>query len=330
MDTHIFFKELEEQGLAPLVQEGLIVLRKVINSTGENTTRDFQQWIHHLTEQEGGHAPRRRATVSTHNLGPIGISLSMDVVEDTLALGTYVSCMQDVLLHGQNLRSVKRSITDLNPNYQIFSDIARHDTDDIRSKNYVGWGSSGMACLTILHKDIFNIPSCHKHEWRSGKDRRTTLGRGRVLWIKAVTVTGQKVDIVNVYQHTSKYPQKQQRLQAGLTKALSSMKDPCMFFGDFNASTCGGRVNYAPAHANNPTTIADQAFAEFIETTKGRIVPPARSTWKNPFGGLQGQEAKLDFGIVYNLQEDLTEAEVDWISPLHDHARVSFTIGDTI
>ena len=106
----------------------------------------------------------------------------MDVVEDTLALGTYVSCMQDVLLHGQNLRSVKRSIADLNPNYQIFSDIARHDTDDIRSKNYAGWGSSGMACLTMIHKDIFNIPLCRKHEWRSGKDRRTTLGRGRVLW----------------------------------------------------------------------------------------------------------------------------------------------------
>jgi hypothetical protein len=103
-----------------------------------------------------------------------------------------------------------------------------------------------------------------------------------------------------------------------------------MLFGDFNASTCGGRVNYAPAHANNPTTVADQAFAEFIEVTKGRIVPPTRSTWKNPFGDLEGQEANLDFGIVYNLQEDLTEAEVDWISPLHDHARVSFTIDDTI
>jgi hypothetical protein len=30
------------------------------------------------------------------------------------------------------------------------------------------------------------------------------------------------------------------------------------------------------------------------------------------------------------LQEELAEAEVDWISPLHDHARVSFTIGDTV
>jgi hypothetical protein len=132
---------------------------------------------------------------------------------------------------------------------------------------------------------------------------------GRVLWIKAVTVTGQKVDIVNVYQHTSKYPQKQQCLYADLTTALRSIKDPCMIFGDFNVSTCGGRVNYAPAHANNPTTIADQAFAEFIEDTKGRIVPPARSTWKNPFGGLEGQEAKLNVGIVYNLQASISSSE---------------------
>jgi hypothetical protein len=62
----------------------------------------------------------------------------MDVVDDTLALGPYVSCMQDVLLHGQNLQSVKRSIADINPNYQIFPDIARHATYDIRKRNYGG------------------------------------------------------------------------------------------------------------------------------------------------------------------------------------------------
>ncbi len=78
------------------------------------------------------------------------------------------------------------------------------------------------------------------------------------------------------------------------------------------------------------TTIADQAFAEFIETTNGTVIPPARSTWKNPFGGLNGQETKLDFGIVYDVQKELVESEVDWISPLHDHVRVSFTIGNTV
>jgi hypothetical protein len=52
----------------------------------------------------------------------------MDVVEDTLALGTYVSCMQDVLLHGQNLRSVKCSITDLNPMGQLRYGLHYDDT----------------------------------------------------------------------------------------------------------------------------------------------------------------------------------------------------------
>jgi hypothetical protein len=72
---------------------------------------------------------------------------------------------------------------DLTPNYQIFSDISIHDTDGIRSKNYAGWDSSGMICITILHKDIFNISLFLKHEWRSVEDRRSTLGRGRVFWI---------------------------------------------------------------------------------------------------------------------------------------------------
>ena len=103
-----------------------------------------------------------------------------------------------------------------------------------------------------------------------------------------------------------------------------------MLFGDFNASIHGGRLNYAPAHANNPTTTADQAFADFVEVTKGTIIHPACPTWKNPFGGLHSKEAILDFGIAYNMQEEITVAEVDWISPLHDHARVSFIVGDKV
>jgi hypothetical protein len=104
------------------------------------------------------------------------------------------------------------------------------------------------------------------------------------------------------------------------------IKDPCMLFGDFNASIQGGRINYAPAHANNPTTITDQAFTEFIEVTKDTLIPLVQTTWKNPFGGIEGQEAKLDFGIVCNMHEETVENTVEWISPLHDHARVSFIL----
>ncbi len=38
----------------------------------------------------------------------------------------------------------------------------------------------------------------------------------------------------------------------------------------------------------------------------------------------------MDFVIVYKLDEDVTDGYTDWISPLKDHARVSFTIGDSI
>jgi hypothetical protein len=44
----------------------------------------------------------------------------------------------------------------------------------------------------------------------------------------------------------------------------------------------------------------------------------------------QPKKAKLDFAVVYNLDEDVSEGYTDWISPLHDHARVSFAIGDSI
>ncbi len=81
---------------------------------------------------------------------------------------------------------------------------------------------------------------------------------------------------------------------------------------------------------NNPTTIADQAFGEFVEVTKGTLIPPDQDTWKNPFGGVKGQESKLDFGIVCNMQEETVESTVEGIIPLHDHARVNFTVGDSV
>ena len=66
------------------------------------------------------------------------------------------------------------------------------------------------------------------------------------------------------------------------------------------------------------------------QNDKVTVISPVRTTWKNPFGGVKGQEAKLDFGIDYNLQEELVQADVDLIIPLHDHVRVNFTIGDTV
>ena len=53
--------------------------------------------------------------------------------------------------------------------------------------------------------------------------------------------------------------------------------DPCILLGDVNASIPEGRTNYAPASTTDPTTIADQTFAHFVETTKGIIVPPAQT-----------------------------------------------------
>ena len=78
------------------------------------------------------------------------------------------------------------------------------------------------------------------------------------------------------------------------------------------------------------TTIADEAFADFVGKTNGKIIPPAQASWRNPFGGTRSREAKLDFAITYNLEEAKVEGYVDWISTLHDHARVGFAIGDSL
>jgi hypothetical protein len=45
---------------------------------------------------------------------------------------------------------------------------------------------------------------------------------------------------------------------------------------------------------------------------------------------MRSREAKLDFAITYNLEETEVEDYVDWISMLHDYARVGFVIGDSL
>ena len=50
------------------------------------------------------------------------------------------------------------------------------------------------------------------------------------------------------------------------------------------------------------------------------------------FRGHPRKTAKLDFTVLYNIDEEVPEGYTDWISPLHDHARVSFaveSIGET-
>jgi hypothetical protein len=76
--------------------------------------------------------------------------------------------------------------------------------------------------------------------------------------------------------------------------------------------------------------MADEAFADFVGKTNGTIVPPAKTSWRHPFGGIRSRESKLDFAITYNLEETVVGGYVDWINTIHDHARVGFAIGDSL
>jgi hypothetical protein len=76
--------------------------------------------------------------------------------------------------------------------------------------------------------------------------------------------------------------------------------------------------------------MVDATFEDFVEKTKGKILPPAQASWRNPFGGIRSREGKLDFVVTYNFEESEIEGYVDWISMLHDHDRVDFAIGDSL
>ena len=81
--THRVFNELKDKGLGTLASEGHTIIRRIIEHSDDNVTSDLQQWVQQLLEQTRDQTPRKKATVSTHKLGPVGITLSMDVIEDT-------------------------------------------------------------------------------------------------------------------------------------------------------------------------------------------------------------------------------------------------------
>jgi hypothetical protein len=64
----------------------------------------------------------------------------MLAITDTLVMGSLVSCFQDVLIHGQDIRSVWKSIGDINPDYQVFSDTGSFTSDDCRKTKLRGLG----------------------------------------------------------------------------------------------------------------------------------------------------------------------------------------------
>jgi hypothetical protein len=95
-----------------------------------------------------------------------------------------------------------------------------------------------------------------------------------------------------------------------LTRVLNSEHDPCILVGDFNSIIEGGRTNYAQPNPSNTTTMADATFADFVEKTKGKILPPVQDSWRNPFGGIRNRESKLDFAVTYNFEEAETKVSV--------------------
>ena len=203
--TNAYFDALHRSGYGTLATEGRTIVRNIV--AGEVESMALREWIHRLNTITGDKNVRKKVTVMTQNLGPSGIFRAMHVIADTLAMGPQVVCFQDVLIHGRDIRSVRKSIGDINPDYQVFSDHGSFAPDDFRKLNYAGWGASGLASLTLLNKRAFDISHCRIHEWRNAKERKVRLGKGRVLWVKARTLSGKLVNIVNVYQTTANQPE---------------------------------------------------------------------------------------------------------------------------
>jgi hypothetical protein len=113
--TNAYFEALHRSGYDTLATEGRKIIRNIV--AGEAESMALREWIHRLNTITGDKNVRKKVTVTTQNLGPSGIFRAMHVIADTLAMGPQVACFQDILIHGQDIRRVRKSIGDINPDY---------------------------------------------------------------------------------------------------------------------------------------------------------------------------------------------------------------------
>jgi hypothetical protein len=134
--TNAFFEALSRNGYGILATEGHKIIRNIVAGVPESVA--LRGWIHQLNTTTVDNNVRKKITVRTQNLGPSGIFRAMHVITDTLSMGPLISYFQDILIHGQDIRSLRKSIGDINPDYQVFSDTDSFAPDDFRKLNYAG------------------------------------------------------------------------------------------------------------------------------------------------------------------------------------------------
>jgi hypothetical protein len=128
--TNAYFDALHRSGYDTLATEGRKIVRNIVAGEAESMT--LHEWIHRLNMTTVDKKVRKKVTVTTQNLGPSGIFRVMNVIADTLVMGPQVACFQDILIHGRDIRSVRKSIRDINPDYQVFSDHGSFAPDHFR------------------------------------------------------------------------------------------------------------------------------------------------------------------------------------------------------
>ncbi len=97
--------------------------------------------------------------------------------------------------------------------------------------------------MICLNAEYFDLTKTKQRQWRRGKDVRLDAGQGRILWIDAVTKTGHRVQLINIYQHTVDRPESQRTLLGIVERILLTDQGPKIITGDVNASIAGGRTS---------------------------------------------------------------------------------------
>ena len=306
--TEEILQDQRAQNEHALADQGEILLRpqhlwgQHLNPLEDTKCQDWIKSIPPPRERPALPAP----SVTSQNLGPIGHNLSLTQIKATLALGLPVACFQDLDCSNAEAFSLRKEAV-RGTSCKAFTNT-RVRTIAPKGDTRTWGGSRRQAALTCLNEDYFDLTKTKQRNWIQGDNTRQEAGQGRILWIEAVTKTGCRVHIINVYQHTTDRPESQRALLGIVERILSLCVDhPKILIGDVNTSIAGGRLNYS--EGNTKAKQADALLTEFLDRTKGDLISTTGHTWRDPH---TERAAKLDMAILYKVSRNADQGEAQW------------------
>eukprot|EP00961_Rhodomonas_salina_P054029 725490-Rhodomonas_salina.1 len=272
-------------------------------------------WESHLWAAECESGGRSDLVMATANIGPPGIWPSLSTtVKDFAAKRTGLILLQDGRFSKNSVTSLESRLAFEFPQYHsVISTFSSADWEDGKRQKY------HYAVVTLLHTQLYtDVNNETVHDPKNKIKKRAVLGHLQVVTVRCKTMS-RRVMVVNTYQHTARYPERQQVLWQCLDRFLGKqdLADTSLIGGgDMNAAMEGQRFDYVTrAHEQS-----DKQLEQFADSVKADVISPSQVSWWD-----QHRQCRAVLDHVFVESQQMARASItvrnSW-DPSHDHVNL--------